>query len=298
MNLTEKQKEALEAIRTKVEKQDTSWKNLELENLEMVYSVIVKSATGKEEILDKTCAQCITRAVKIVFNYITYHELKERFKPVKATISEPGGTMESDKFYERAAKLSAIGFIINESKSVFEKSEEVNDLTLTVSIQMSHIRSWSDEDFEALLVNISDLDTNEISSDEIVIRIEALLVLGFEYQDEAYISNITGTEIKIDSIKTMNEEEWKSFIDAEEVLKQTKASIPPVTKQAKTESKLQLDYNKERNALVIIQEGKEPVPFDGDISKLDYNKVLWPLARKKGFTGSKPPKAELVEYLS
>lgn len=320
MNLSEKQNAALDAIRPKIEKQDVKWSKDELDNLELVYVALINFSTGKDVVLDRTCSACINRASKIVYNYIKYHERQEKFKPAKAVITEPGtqfvGTMGSGKFDGRVAKLNAIGFSINDQKSTFEKSEEVNDLNLNVSFPVLKVHSMTDEEFEALLLQLEPGEHNSkndgLSSDEIVLRIEQLFILGFEYQDEAYRSTVTGTEIKIDLIKSLDEEGWNSFIDGEEVLKQNKAeqaALPPVIQPAdpktdqqkapaKPEGKTALDWDKEKQQIVIIQEGKEPVLFDGDISKLDYNKVLWPLARKKGFTGSKPPKAELVEYLS
>lgn len=77
MKLSKEGQESLEFIREKVAAKNSVMNSQEADCLGLVFKEIQAFYNVKvSHIIDRSCNSCIMQALKIVYNYITYHEIK------------------------------------------------------------------------------------------------------------------------------------------------------------------------------------------------------------------------------
>lgn len=74
MKLSADNKKALDAIREKIVAKSTEYTEDEMIKLNAVFGEVLSFTGKKPRKVDKSCSSCIMEAVKIVYNYVTYHE--------------------------------------------------------------------------------------------------------------------------------------------------------------------------------------------------------------------------------
>lgn len=98
MKLSKEGQEALEFIREKVSAKNSVMNGQEADCLGLVYKEIQSFYNVKvSHIIDRSCNSCLMQTLKIVYNYITYHEIKPIDREAKVIeVSGNIGSSNSD----------------------------------------------------------------------------------------------------------------------------------------------------------------------------------------------------------
>tara|TARA_R110000868_G_scaffold119513_5_gene317277 strand:- start:18965 stop:19426 length:462 start_codon:yes stop_codon:yes gene_type:complete len=98
MKLSNEGQEALEFIREKISAKNSVMSSNEADCLGLVYKEIQEFYNVKvSHIIDRSCNSCLMQALKIVYNYITYHEIKPIDREAK--VIEVSGNISESKPY-------------------------------------------------------------------------------------------------------------------------------------------------------------------------------------------------------
>jgi len=99
MKLSEEGKQALEVVRAKIIKGELMFSSVEADCIGVVFKELSATQGVKvSAIIDRSCQPCIVSAIKIVKNYINFHESNEIER--KAVVIEVSGVVFGDTLEE------------------------------------------------------------------------------------------------------------------------------------------------------------------------------------------------------